>query len=109
MESTTLNIKVIKEHPLTKSRFPLSFETTYKKVLSKEDKVSEGFWTEHYKTKGLNSKTAKHVARVYVEPTTVPKGTFKDVIILDVNGEEVCGDWFYRATGRSFTEFFKKF
>lgn len=43
-----------------------------------------------------------------VEPKTIPKGTLKSILIVAINGKEYDTDFFYRATGRSFTEFVKK-
>jgi len=100
-------VRVIKEHPNTKDFFPLDFETTYTKVFSKEDKTSEGFWTSIEFGRDKNRKAVASKS-VYVEPTLQPKGTFLDVVFIDCKGREVCGDWFYKVTGRSFTEFVEK-
>lgn len=96
-------VRVIKEHPNLKDVFPLGFETTYRKVYSKEDKTSEGFYTSVQTTENKSKLKA-----VYVEPQTTPKGTFLDVVFIGNNGLEYSGDWFYKVTGRSFTEFVKK-
>lgn len=102
-------IRVIKEHPNIKDVFPLGFETTYTKVFSKEDKTSEGRWVQHHQARTLSpNRGGVYVGKSYVEPKTVPKGTFLDVIFIGNNGAEYSGDWFYKTTGRSFTEFVEK-
>ena len=103
-------IRVIKEHLQTKELFPLGFETTYETTYTKEDKISEGFHT-HIRTMKkdtTNKKTVFFEERVYVEPKIIPKGTLEDIIIISAKGTEVSSDFFYRATGRSFTEFVEK-
>ena len=104
-----MEVEVIKTHPLTEKRFPMGFKATCIKVLTKEDKISEGRFVNHYRaTNTTPNGGGVLIARSYVEPTIQPKGTFKDAIFTDINGEEVCGQWFYQCTGKSFSEFFKK-
>lgn len=104
-----MKARVIKEHNGIKEVFPLGFETTYTKVYSKEDKVSEGRYVNHYKATNTSPNGGgKYISTSYIEPQTTPKGTFLDVVFIGANGSEYSGDWFYKTTGRSFTEFIEK-
>lgn len=100
-----MKVVVKKEHPLTKELFPIGFETTCKPLLSKEEKVSKGFWTQ-IKTVGDDRMFVN--TSVYVEPKVTPKGAHLGCILIGSNGGEYNADWFYRTTGRSFSEFFNK-
>jgi len=100
-----MKARVIKEHNGIKEVFPLGFETTYTKVYSKESKTSEGFYTS---IRTINKDKKFTSVSHYVEPQTTPKGTFLDVVFIGANGSEYSGDWFYKTTGRSFTEFIEK-
>jgi hypothetical protein len=95
---------VSKEHPLTKELFPLGFETICKSVYLENEIVYKGFWTS-YKTI-INGKFSW--VNFYVEPKIRPKGEFIGVNLESINKTIYDGDFFYRATGRSFTEFFEK-
>jgi hypothetical protein len=89
-------VRVVKEHPQTKDVFPLGFETYGYKTYTDEEKVTEGFWTKI------------HGEGHYVEKVITPKGSFKDIVFVGVNGGVYSSDFFYRCTGRNFTEFLEK-
>jgi hypothetical protein len=91
-----MRVRIKKHHGAISNVFPLNFETTYTKEYTKEDKVTEGFWTKI------------HNVRTYVPEVVIPKGSFKDLIFIGKDGKEYSGDWFYKCTGRSFTEFVEK-
>ncbi len=103
-----MDIVVKREHPLTKDRFPLGFKTTLTKSYSKEDKVTEGFTTNIAKVGRVNGALQRVWEEKYIEEVVTPKGTFLDVHILGIDNKDYSGDWFYRMTGRSFSEFFDK-
>jgi hypothetical protein len=103
-----MDIIVKREHPLTKDRFPLGFKTTLTKVYSKEDKLVKGFTRYDYKVVVVKDRLERESYPVKIEDKTISKGTYIDSIIIDIDGNEVTSDWFYRNTGRSFSEFFDK-
>lgn len=91
-----MRVRIKKHHAAISDVFPLNFETTYTKEYTKEDKVTEGFWTKI------------HGVETYVPEVLTPKGSFKCLIFIGINGNEYSDDWFYKCTGRSFTEFVEK-
>ena len=109
---------VIKEHPIVSKVFPLGFETTYKKIYSVSEKTIKG-WTNtvqyiEYEDTGRKSNGTKVMKSVQKEKeeiipdTIIPKGTFLDVTFVSIDGTEYCGEWFYKMTGKPFSEFFTK-
>ena len=103
-----MKVRVIKEHPMTERLFPLGMETILTNTYSLEDKVIEGFWTNlpttELRGKQLISVTRKH----WVEGKVIPKGTYLSSNIIGSTGYEYSIDFFYRVSGRSFSEFFEK-
>ncbi len=105
-------VMVVKEHPMVSKFFPLGFETTYRKVLSEKDEIVEPFYTDYYfmgdEEFGGKKQVKLQTKKIKVEGKTIPKGNFIDAIFIAVDGTEICGEWFYKMTGRPFAEFFEK-
>lgn len=109
---------VVGEHSLVNKFFPLGFETTYKKSYSVIEQTHKG-WVNtiqyvEYKDTGKKSggnkvmEAVKKTKEEIIPDKIIPKGTFLDVIFIAVDGLEICGEWFYKMTGRPFSEFFEK-
>jgi hypothetical protein len=94
METTKVRVKYSQSQ--TEEVFPVGFETVYYKTYTEEDRVSEGWWT------------TIHGKAHFVEPETIPKGTFKDIVFIGKNGGGYSSDWFYKCTGKNISEFFEK-
>ena len=104
-----ISVKVIKEHPMTKEVFPLGFETTCEAIHTTDDRIIPGFWTDGVvpeKTKG--GATIMVRKRIWVADKIIPKGTFKDVLIIGANGGTYSSTWLYNCTGKTLPEFFDK-
>jgi hypothetical protein len=104
----SIKVKVTKEHLVLKHLFPLGFETTIEPLYTKEDKKSEGFCTSFITAEKVNGVIKRVKKPVYVEPKFTPKGTYNGSTIIGNDEVEYNTDIFYRATGRSYTEFVQK-
>lgn len=91
-----MRVRIKKHHPVISEVFPLGFETDCEKTFTKEDKIYKGYSYRHRNT--IN----------YVPESIIPKGTFDTLLFVGNNGEKYSSDWFYKCTGKSFTEFVEK-
>lgn len=108
MDSNEVKVVVIKEHPVTKDIFPMGFETVLFKRYSQAELVRKG-WTFHETKIVLEDNILRKKSfPVVVEDIVIPTGSPIDVNIKGNNTVLYDGDWFYRNTGRPFSEFFKK-